>query len=291
MYIVDGVQLINPLWGGAPAEQKQFVLRISCRRMFMKRILCLISAMLLSAAMAAEENTPPASQGGRGGDRRGGEHRGGERGGRNGMRRGRFLEQLKEKYPAEVAEIEKLQQTDPAAARTRMFELMRKANPQMGRRGMPSQEQMEPTAEQLAEIRKKFPTEFAEYEKLKQGDPEKAKNLLAELMKKTFNELPAVGNSNLRDRSRRSVAMVKMELKRRYPERFAEIEKLAETDPDAARAELRKLFIESNMRMPSGAGKLNYEYVDPRLQQQFNRPGMRNWNHRQMMYGNPNWRR
>lgn len=286
MYIVDGVQLINPLWGGAPAEQKQFVLRISCRRMFMKRILCLISAMLLSAAMAAEENTPPASQG-----ERSGERRGGERGGRNGMRRGRFLEQLKEKYPAEVAEIEKLQQTDPAAARTKMFELMRKANPQMGRRGMPSQEQMEPTAEQLEEIRKKFPAEFAEYEKLKQGNPEKAKNLLAELMKKTFNELPAVGNSNLRDRSRRSVAMVKMELKRRYPERFAEIEKLAETDPDAARTELRKLFIESNMRMPSGAGKLNYEYVDPRLQQQFNRPGMRNWNNRQMMYGNPNWRR
>ena len=82
-----------------------------------------------------------------------------------------------------------------------------------------------------------------------------------------------------------------MELKRRYPERFAEIEKLAEADPDAARAELRKLFIESNMRMPSGAGKLNYEYVDPKLQQQFNRPGMRNWNNRQMMYGNPNWRR
>ena len=25
--------------------------------------------------------------------------------------------------------------------------------------------------------------------------------------------------------------------------------------------------------------------------QQFNCPGMRNWNNRQMMYGNPNWRR
>jgi hypothetical protein len=49
--------------------------------------------------------------------------------------------------------------------------------------------------------------------------------------------------------------------------------------------------MESNMRMPSGAGKLNYEYVDPKLQQQFNNPGMRNWNNRQMMYGNPNWRR
>ena len=259
----------------------------------MKIALFLVSA-ILSLALTADDAAPRgADNGGRGG--RGG--RGGERNGeRGGMRRGRFLEQLKEKYPQEVAEIEKLQQSDPAAARTKMFELMRKAG---GDRGMrpPRRdgEFMEPTAEQLEAIKSKFPKEFAEYEKLKTSDLEKARTVLGELMRKTFGEQAAGANSNLRDRSRRSVAMLKMELKRRYPERFAEIEKLEETDPDAARAELRKLFAESGMRMPSGARHLNYEYVDPRLQQQFNRPGMnmRNnpYGNRQMMYGNPDWRR
>lgn len=232
------------------------------------------------------------------GDRRGG---GGRRGG---MRGGfRMLEQLKEKYPKEVAEIEKLQASSPEQARSKMFELMRKAGPEMGfggfrgRRGE-RERNIDLTGEQLAELKAKFPKEFAEYEKLKESDPRKAEEKLRELAKKAFGEqiFNQSANLNLRDRSRRAVEHVRMELARRYPERYAAIKELERTNPDKARAELRKLFAESNMRMPLGARELNYQYIDPKLNNQFNRPGMMNmrqypFGNRMMGPGGNNWRR
>lgn len=252
-------------------------------RILSSLILVLFAALLTAADAPA---TPAASgnDGNSSNEQRGSRRFG--RGGRMGMRGGRFMEQLKEKYPQEVAEIEKLRSSDPEGARTKMFELMRKANPEMTMRGGRRRDairEVEPTAEQLAELKAKFPAEFAEYEKVKTSDPEKAKNLLRELLKKAYGEQIAENTKNLRDRSRRSVAMVKMELKRLYPERFSKIEKLAETDPDAAREEMRKLFKESNLRMMHGARELNYEYVDPKLNNQFNRPGMMNM---RFPYGN-----
>ena len=126
----------------------------------------------------------------------------------------------------------------------------------------------EPTEEQLAVIKNKFPKEFAEYEKLKSSDPEKAQKLIVELMTKTFGAEAVYNPKNLRDRNRRAVSRVMMELKHRHPEKFAEIEKMQATDPDGARQELRKLFAESNMQMPGGMRELNYEYVDPKLKMQ-----------------------
>ena len=124
------------------------------------------------------------------------------------------------------------------------------------------------SARQLAIIKGKFPKEFAEYEKLKSSEPEKAKKMLVELMKKTFGEEAVFNPKNLRDRNRRAVGRVMMELKRRHPEKFAEIEKMQAVDPDGARRELRKLFAESDMQMPGGMRELNYEYVDPKLKMQ-----------------------
>lgn len=195
------------------------------------------------------------------------------RGGRMGRRGGNFMEQFKSKYPKEYAEFEKLRESDPEKAREKMRDLMRKA---MADRGMTSRgsRNIEPTEEQLKELKAKYPTEFAEYEKLKSSDPEKAQAQLRDLMKKAFGEA-AFNEKFLRDRNRRATQHVMRELKKRYPEKMAEIEELQKTDPDSARAELRKLFAENNMRMPSGHRELNYEYIPPQQQQ-----NNRNWQNR-----------
>ena len=202
---------------------------------------------------------------------------------RSGMR-GRMLEQLKAKYPKEVEEINKLQESSPEQARSKFFDLMRKAGPEMGFRGgfggrhedRGGMRGVELTEAQTAELKSKYPAEFAEYEKLKESDPDKAREKLHALAKKAFGEQQIAQDSIYRDRSRRAVAFVRMELKRLYPERYEEIMKLEKSDPDAARRELRKLFAESNIRIPHGARELNYQYVDPKLNNQFNRPGMMN---------------
>ena len=195
------------------------------------------------------------------------------------MRRGgSFMAQLKNKYPAETSEIEKLRSSNPDAARQKMRELMRKADDdgmlRNMRRGGKEQHAPEanPTEEQLKMLKSKYPEEFAEYEKVKSSDPEKAQQLLQQLMQKEL-EAGANGGKNLRDRNRRSVQRICSILKKRYPERYAEIEKKSATDPDAARAELRKLFAESNLNMPGGNRELIYEYQDPKLKNQV--PG--NW--------------
>ena len=195
-----------------------------------------------------------------------------------GRRGGNFMEQMKNKYPKEYAEIEKLRDSDPEKARDKMRELMRKSMSESGMmppgRGFAPPPAAEPTEEQLKELKAKYPEDIAEYEKLKKSDPEKAKEKLQQLMQKAFGENGAANDKFLRDRNRRANAFVINELKRRYPEKMQEIEKLQATDPDAAREELRKLFAESNLRMPGGQRELNYEYVPP--QQQNNRNWMMN---------------
>ena len=227
----------------------------------------------------------------------------GERSKRSGMRGNRMLEQLKAKYPKEVEEITRLQESSPEQARTKFFELMRKAGPEMGFRGGfggrregRGMRDIELSEAQIAELKNKFPKEFAEYEKLKESDPDKAREKLHALAKKAFGEQQIAQDSIYRDRSRRAVAFVRMELKRLYPERYEEIVKLEKSDPDAARRELRKLFAESNIRIPHGARELNYQYVDPKLNNQFNRPGMMNMRQnypggRMLGPGGNNWRR
>ena len=191
-----------------------------------------------------------------------------------GRRGGNFMEQIKSKYPKEYAEIEKLRESDPEQARSKMRDLMRKSMAENGMMppgrgfGPPA---AEPTEEQLKELKAKYPEDFAEYEKLKKSNPEKAKEKLQQLMQKAFGENAGADAKFLRDRHRRANAFVIKELKRRYPEKMQAIEKLQETDPDTAREELRKLFGEADLRMPGGQRELNYEYVPPQQQ------NSRNW--------------
>lgn len=217
-----------------------------------------------------------------------------ERGERMGSRRTQMLEDLKSKYPAEVAELEKLRTSDPEAARTKMRELMNKAGmsfPGRNRRPERMAPQINLTEEQIKEIKSKLPEEFAEYEKLKASAPEKASVKLMEMAQKVFGE-QLFNRKNLRDRQRRSTAWVKRELARRYPERYAEAEKLSSTDPDGARQLLRKLYKDAGLFVEPGAGELVYEYVDPK-----NNNNMRNnmmqrnfpmWGGGRMM-GPPGW--
>ena len=236
---------------------------------------CVLAALLSSAAIAADapQTDNNSRESGRSGRRSGG-FMGGRRG-------GGFMEQIKKQYPAEAAEIEKLSQENPEQARTKMRELMSKMRGSAfggprSRGGMSPMEApavAEPTEEQLAIIKSKFPNEFAEYEKLKSSEPEKAKKMLVELMTKALGKEAVFNPKNLRDRNRRAVGRVMMELKRRHPEKFAEIEKMQAVDPDGARRELRKLFAESDMQMPGGMRELNYEYVDPKLKMQLQQRG------------------
>ncbi|MBO5923292.1 MAG: hypothetical protein J6Q81_02135 [Lentisphaeria bacterium] len=190
------------------------------------------------------------------------------KGGRSMRRGGGFMEQIKKKYPKEFAEIEKLQESDPEKARSKMRDLMRKSMPDFGM----MRRSAEPSAEQLKELKAKYPAEFAEYEKLKASDEEKAKDKLRELLKKHIAESAAGDDKFLRDRNRRATAHVLAELKIRYPEKMKNIEELQQTDPDTARAELRKLFAESQMRMPGGQKVLEYEYIPPQQQPNGARP-------------------
>ena len=224
----------------------------------MKYFLSLILAVCCLSLLSDEASGRNSERSERGRGRSGGFMR---RGG------GDFMEQFKKKYPKEVAEIEKLRESDPEQSRAKMRDLMRKAMPEMGRmprggRGMG----FEPSEEQLKELKAKYAGEFAEYEKLKKSDPEKAKEKLHEMMKKLAAENAPGNDKFLRDRNRRAVSHIMYELKKRYPEKMQEIEKMQAVDPDTAREELRKLFAEAKLEIPRGQRELNYEYVPPQQQ-------------------------
>jgi len=226
----------------------------------MKYLLSCLSAMFLICSLSGAEKDIAS-----GGENRRSRLGRSERmsGGRRSMQ---MLEQLKDKYPAEVAELEKLRSSDPAAARAKMRQLMDKAGIKFPGRGMrhgntlPSAKLSE---EQLKELKSKLPLEFEEYEKLKKSDPEKADAKLREMLVKVFGEQAFYGK-NLRDRQRRSSARIQRELARLYPDRYAEMEKIRQTDLERAREILRELYRDSGLRSEPGARELVYEYVDPK---------------------------
>ena len=240
-------------------------------KLFLSVAVLLTSVFFLTAdeASNAENNRSEGRTEGR--SRFGG--RGGMRS-QGGRRGGNFMEQIKNKYPTEYAEIEKMRESNPEKARDLMRDLMFKnmSAMGMGRSGDRKERSAEPVGEQLEELKSKFPTEFAEYEKLKTTDAAKAAEKLKELMKKAFPENAVADTKNLRDRNRRAVGFVMRDLERRYPERMAAINKLQKTDPDAARKQLRELFSEAGISMPGGARELNYEDVPANTQP--NRNGM-----------------
>ncbi|MDD2478980.1 MAG: hypothetical protein PHS31_03720 [Victivallaceae bacterium] len=170
-------------------------------------------------------------------------------------------EQLKEKFPAEFAEIEKLSQTDRRAAFEQKRALATKAGiemPTFSRSRTSRNSEQKPSEpetakdDKLAEwqkietlLKEKYPIEFAEYEKLRQTDRSAALIKLKELADKEKLTLPAAEipeNKILpRDLARLVLERAESIVQRRYPEEHQELEKLRETDPDAARDKFREL--------------------------------------------------
>lgn len=174
---------------------------------------------------------------------------------------------LKEKFPAEYAEIEKLRQTDRRAAFEQKRELATKAGIEMPTFGSgrttrnseqptvelpPSPTPTLPKDDKLTEwqkletpLKEKYPLEFAEYEKLRQTDRPAALIKLKELADKEKLTLPpeeGFKNKVLpRDLARLMVERAESILCQRYPEEYKEIEKTRGEDPDAAREKFREL--------------------------------------------------
>ena len=129
---------------------------------------------------------------------------------------------------------------------------------------------LQPTPEQLEELKAKAPNEFAEYEKLKISNPDRA----AVLMEGMMASVLGIYQKNLRDRHRASVEQIKAELKKRYPEEYAAMEKTALSDKDTARKMLREMYKKSGLKVASGPGEFVYEYQDPNKNNNNNRNNM-----------------
>ena len=179
-------------------------------RMLSSRVLTVAAALLAWCAIGADEAPVAAPRQ---------ESRGGGRS-RSGMRE-RFAEierQLKEKFPAEYAEVEKMRETDRFGAMRKMEELAEKAGIEMpfGRRGM-----------------RPRPAEKAGLEMPK-----------GELPKSVQSERKIELNRN---RNRILIANANRILARTRPDDYAKLQALREVDDDAARAFFRKLAREEGL--------------------------------------------
>ena len=180
----------------------------------------------------------------------------------NGPRGGFFAEreriaaQLKEKFPAEYAEIEKLRATDRRGAMMKTMELARKAGIEMpfrGPRGMNANPQ-DAWQNLFNQLKEKDPAGFAEVEKLLSSDPAKAMEKVKEIAAKAGLQVPegmpmpgVVRPESPRNRNRFMVERATRILKRTQPEAFAKVEALRKTDPDAARELFRSLVKEAGL--------------------------------------------
>ncbi len=98
---------------------------------------------------------------------------------------------IKEKFPKEYEEIDKLRQTDTAAALVKLRELAEKAEIKLPE-GEPPGRTVSPRAvAKLAVdrahqiLRERYPDEYAEYEKLREDDPDAAREKFREMFKKS----------------------------------------------------------------------------------------------------------
>ena len=197
------------------------------------------------------------SRGGRwGGDRRGGM---GMRPGMSGgggmfgnMRnpRASVEAELKEKYPAEYAEVEKQR----ILAENKLEELAKKANVKLPA----TTESVRLKMEELKNSGK-YKAEFEEIEKLRADDPRAAFQKTRELMQKAGIEMPQMGrfasggfgrqgNSEAEDISRtpRENPMRRlMDLRKKYPEEMRKLDAVRRDDPEAYRKGVMELLKKS----------------------------------------------
>jgi hypothetical protein len=209
----------------------------------------LLAAAIVSPAMFAAEESAPEN----------GSRRSGARSGGTDYRQ--IQEQLKARYPAEYAEIERLSQTDRRAAFEKTRALAEKAGIPLsfGGNTRGPRENGNPNAaaadesKALAEwqkfeteIKSRFPLEYAEVEKLKIENPTAALAKLKELAAKANiavpEGVPPVQTTVLpRNINRLVLALAAEIVQERYPAEYAAMLKLRETDPDAARDQFRAL--------------------------------------------------
>lgn len=99
---------------------------------------------------------------------------------------------LKKKYPKEYAEYEELQKTDRRAAFAKLREMMEKDGQKMGFPGRAERPAPPPPREnvnrKLRELKKKYPAEFAEIQKVHKENPAKARQMTQDLLKKAEKE-------------------------------------------------------------------------------------------------------
>lgn len=206
----------------------------------------IVTSITLFSAIAADDSSADTSvERGRSqrefpGGRRARPERGGER---RGMERrdprAEAEAKIKEKFPAEYAEIEKLR----AEADAKLKELAKKAGVEIPKT----------YAELMTELKEKFPKEMAEIEELRKTDRMAAFRKQRELAEKAGIEFPMPGGRNggmgpgagreqgEPPRMRMNQMQQLRELRRRYPKEMAEFEELRKTDPAAARAKFQEL--------------------------------------------------
>lgn len=214
----------------------------------------IVSTLTLFSAIAADD-TPAAPNNSERGRRfrQGGEGRGGM-----GMERrdprAEAEAKIKEKFPTEYAEIEKLR----ADADAKLKDLAVKAGIELPKT----------YAEQLAELKAKFPKEMAEIEELQKTDRMAAFRKLRELAEKAGVTLgrPGMGGPGMgpggagredadQPPPRGNQMQQIRELRQKFPKEMAAIEELRKTDPAAARVKMRELTAKLEAEKSAEAGK------------------------------------
>ena len=192
-------------------------------------------------------------RGGFGGGREGFGNRGGFGGGQGGQfggmmgnRQRREAEaQIKAKFPKEYAEIDKAQEQ----AEAKLQELAKKAEIKLPL----TQEAM---MKKMAAVREKYKAEFEEIAKLRETDPQAARERTQEIYKREGIEMPPMMNFRRPDQrgredgdrpqARRGNQMQDIQKKMKdmqnaYPEEMKKIQALRQENPQQFRSELRKL--------------------------------------------------
>ncbi len=175
-------------------------------------------------------------------------------------------EEAKARYPEDYAEFERLQSTDRRAAMEKLREIASKAGfelPMGGGRGdfrrRTEDNNLELSAEWQSvfdQLRAKFPSELSEIEKLFESNYEEAMKRLRELANKAEIELPETPLRiakkrpiSIRNGNRLYIWRANKILAKRYPEEYAELEKLRLEDEDIARDKLRSMIKEAGITL------------------------------------------
>ena len=215
-----------------------------------KQFWSVLAALAVTVVCGAEPAAPAERPAAPGGDRR------------SAMREQmeKINNQLKEKFPAEYAEIEKMREVDRMGAMRKTMELAGKAGIEMpwgrGRmmRGPRGEAQMGAWAAFFASLKEKAPAEFAAIEKKMTADPRSAMAELKALAEKHGLTMPEGPLPRMnapvqlnRNRNRIMVERANRILEDTRPEEYAKLEMLRETDDDAARAYFRQLVKEEGL--------------------------------------------